>query len=361
MNKIKITFFIFLFQSSLFIAMAQKVRNQKDTVGFASKAYQMDSIINRLNNRCGKYYDSIYKKQGISKDDILRFAICSHDDYTYAGFLYNEVYSHIKAKTIIILGVAHKAKKFGIERKIVFDTFDSWHAPYSNIKISSLRQNIIENLPKPDYIIHDSLQIEEHSVEAFVPFLQYYNKNAEIVSILVPNMPFTDMEKISGDLAKALNKIMKDKKLQWGKDIALIVSTDAVHYGDEEWGGKNYAPYGCDSAGYKKAIEHEHEIMSNCLSDPDTASAEKFIDYTVQSNDWSEYKWTWCGRYSVPFGLLTAYNLKKLSGEAPLKLAITDYSTSIARKPLKVEDLKMGATAPANLHHWVGYAVAGYK
>ena len=178
------------------------------------------------------------------------------------------------------------------------------------LRISPLRQQIINNLPATDYIIHDSLQAAEHSVEAFVPFLQYYNRDVEIVSILVPHMPFSTMTGISLDLSKAIQKVLKDNKLQWGRDVALIVSTDAVHYGDEDWGGKNYAPYGCDSAGYKAAVAHEHEIMNECLVVPDTTSARKLSDYTVQNNDWHEYKWTWCGRYSVPFGLLTAYNLQ---------------------------------------------------
>ena len=341
--------------------MAQKTRNQKDTVGFASKAFQMDSVMNRLNKRFGKYYDSLYKKQGITNDDALRYAVCPHDDYLYAVFLYNEVISHIKAKTVIIFGVAHKAKQFKVERKLVFETFDKWHAPYSNIKISTLRKDIIANLPQQDYIIHDSLQIEEHSVEAFVPFLQYYNRNVEIISILVPQMPFSDMQKYSDDLSKALNKIMKENNLQWGKDVALISSTDAVHYGDEDWGGRNYAKYGCDTAGYESAVAYEQIIMNDCLNKIDTSSARKFVDYTVNPNNWREYQWTWCGRYSVPFGILTAYKLQKLIGGEPLKLAITDYSTSIERKPLKVDDLKMGATAVANMHHWVGYAVAGFK
>lgn len=43
------------------------------------------------------------------------------------------------------------------------------------------------------------------------------------------------------------------KGLEWGRDFCIVISTDAVHYGDKEWGGKNYAPYGTDSAGYAKA------------------------------------------------------------------------------------------------------------
>ena len=338
-----------------------KIRNQKDTVGFASKAWQMDSVINRLMKRYGKYYDSLYKKQNVNGNEVLRFAICPHDDYAYAGFLYNELFPHIKANIVIILGVAHKAKKFGIEKKIVFDTFEQWNAAGS-IKISPLREQIMNNLPQSDYIVHDSLQIEEHSVEAFVPFLQHYIGNrVEVISILVPYMPFSTMFNISLELAESILKVMKNNSLKWGKDVALLVSTDAVHYGDEDWGGKNFAPYGCDTAGYKAAAEHEQQIIKDCLVNPDTSGAKKFFDYTVQSSNWHDYKWTWCGRYSVPFGILTAYQLQQLSGETPLKLILSDYSTSIAHKPLKVEDLNMGTTAIATIHHWVGYALAGFK
>ncbi|HNW98403.1 MAG TPA: AmmeMemoRadiSam system protein B [Bacteroidales bacterium] len=338
-----------------------KTRKPVDSVGFATKAWQMDSIVKRLHKQYDLYYDSVYQKNNLTNDIAFRFAISPHDDYTYAGFLYDVTFSHIKAKTVIIFGVAHKAKKFGIERKLVFDSFDEWQEPYGNIAVSPLRQQLMNALPRNDYIVHDSLQIVEHSVEAFVPFLQYYNKNVEIISILVPYMPFADMQKYSDDMAKALNEVMKKNNLQWGKDIALIASTDAVHYGDEDWGGKNYALYGCDEKGFTDAVNFEHQIMNECLAIPDSNSAKKFFEYTVQNNDWREYKWTWCGRYSVPFGMLTANKLQKLSGTQPLKLMISDYSTSIAHKPFKLDDIKMGATAIANLHHWVGYAVVGYK
>jgi AmmeMemoRadiSam system protein B len=359
--KNSILLFLIAFIAISINAQPLKIRHQKDTVGFASKSWQMDSVLQRLSVRYGTYYDSIHKAQHVNKDDVVRFAICPHDDYTYAGYLYNELYPHIKAKTVIILGVAHKAKMFKIENKLVFDTYPQWHAAYGNMKISHVREQIMNNLPKSDYIIHDSLQLEEHSVEAFVPFLQHYDKNVEIVSILVPYMPFNTMSTYSVDLAKAILKVMQDNHLQWGKDIALLVSTDAVHYGDVDWGGSNYAPYGCDEAGYKSAVGHEHEIINNCLLIPDTAGARKFFNYTVDANDWHSYKWTWCGRYSVPFGILTAIHLQQMSKASPLKLFISDYSNSIAHSPLKVEDLKMGATAIATLHHWVGYAVLGYK
>jgi MEMO1 family protein len=349
----------FLLYSSVLIA--QNIRSQKDTIGFASKAWQMDSIIKRINASYKTYYKNLYSTQNLAKKNHFRLAICPHDDYTYAGFMYKEVFSHVKAKTIIIFGVAHKAKKYGIEQKLVFDNFEFWQAPYGKIKTSGLKKQIIQNLPQNDYIIHDSLQLEEHSVEAFLPFLQYYKKDVEIISILVPFMSFQEMNRISLDIAKALQGVIHNNNLKWGKDIEILISTDAVHYGDEDWNGKNYAPYGCDQTGYKSAVDHEYKILNDCFRVPDSLGAKRFFDYTVKSDDWHEYHWTWCGRYSVPFGILTAYRLQQLSGAKVLKKILTDYSTSISHPPLKVDDLNMGTTAPANIHHWVGYSVSGYK
>jgi hypothetical protein len=46
----------------------------------------------------------------------------------------------------------------------------------------------------------------------------------------------------------------------------LLISSDAVHYGDEEWGGNNYAPYGTDSTGNAQAVAHELEIIRTCFT-----------------------------------------------------------------------------------------------
>ena len=142
----------------------------------------------------------------------------------------------------------------------------------------------------------------------------------------------------------------------------MLISTDAVHYGDEDWGGKNYAPYGTDSLSLVEVKNIELEIINNCLvGEVSPPKIQKFIQYTVQENDYKEYKWTWCGRYSVPFGLLTAYHLNKLSKNIILKGDLFGYSTSIDHTKIKVDDLNMGTTAPANNHHFVGYAAIGYK
>lgn len=73
--------------------------------------------------------------------------------------------------------------------------------------------------------------------------------------------------------------------------ILLSSSLDAVHYGDEDWGGKNYAPYGTDSTGNAQAIFHEQEIIKTCFEAELTGEKiVRFFAYTVKPENFREYK-----------------------------------------------------------------------
>ncbi|MBL7138660.1 MAG: hypothetical protein ISS17_07800 [Bacteroidales bacterium] len=110
------------------------------------------------------------------------------------------------------------------------------------------------------------------------------------------------------------------------------------------------------------AVAHEHEIIDNCLTGGIVKmNIKRYRDYTVQDTNFRDYKWTWCGRYSVPFGLLTAFYLQQRTRTYPPAGTLIGYSTSIDHPALPVEDLGMGVTAPANIKHWVGYAAVGYR
>jgi AmmeMemoRadiSam system protein B len=326
-----------------------EIRTVVDTIGFAKYDWQMDSIMNRLDKT-------------VVSNKKWRLAITPHDDYAYVGELYPKTLKGIKAKTVILFGVAHKARNYNLENKIVFDSYDAWSAPYGNVKISDLRNQLISKLPDSLYIVHDEMQSIEHSLEAPIPFLQYYNRDVELVPILVPYMSFEKMKEISGVLSKTLVEIMDANKLNWGDDIAIVISTDAVHYGDEGWGDKDFSYFGTDSVGLQKARNHEMEIINNCLIDEITIEkVQSFVNYTVQESDYKEYKWTWCGRYSVPLGLLTSYELDKLRNGKGLSGLFIGYSNSMDHPELILDDIDMGTTAPANNRHWVGYNAVGYE
>ncbi|NOY36213.1 MAG: AmmeMemoRadiSam system protein B [Chlorobi bacterium] len=334
-----------------------RVRQLVDTVGFAQYDWQMDSLFARIERYRG---DSLAR--WTNKDFSWRMCISPHDDYTYAGWLYPAVLSHVKAPVVLMFGVAHKARLLNLQDKIVTGTYPAWKGIYGNIRVSPLRNEIFNRLDSSLYVVNDSMITIEHSLEALLPFLQYYNRRIEIIPVLVPYMDYYRMDEISRKFADALRAVMESHHLTWGKDLAIVISTDAVHYGDEDWGGKNYAVYGTDSAGTADARKHEFEIIKNCLTGPVLQTKAKlFTQYTVRDDDYKIYKWTWCGRYSVPFGLLTGFHLQQALEAPPLGGILIGYASSIDHTPIPVDDIRMGITAPANNHHWVGYTAVGYK
>jgi len=325
------------------------VRPLKDTIGFAQYPWQMDSLMSRISR-------SGWKK---SEGDALRMAICPHDDYTYVGALYPELLQNIKAPNIILLGVAHNAASMGVEDYLVLDSYTHWRGPWSNIPVSPVREEIFEILKNKYAVINDSLQAVEHSVEAMIPFLQYFNRHISIVSILVPAMNQERMEECGKALADAITAVTKKNGWEWGVDYAIVVTTDAVHYGNEDWGGVNRAYYGCDDNGNNMARNHEAEIIENCFEGPlEPLKIRLFSDYTINKENFREYKWTWCGRYCVPVALYASYYLSKPSS---ISGTLTGYSTSITSNHIPVDDLLMGRTAIATDCHWVGYAAIGYR
>lgn len=340
-----------------------RLRGLTDTVGYAHTAEQMDSLIARIDRLYGKDRKAVFDFLEITPDFTWQAVICPHDDYSYAGDLYPYVMENLSASTVILFGVAHRARKFGVADQIVFDSFTHWRGPYGDIPVSPIREELMRQLPGDMYQVNDSLQQVEHSVEGLLPFLQYYHRKIEIVSILVPYMNYQTMQRISRELAVAIHRIMRERNWNWGKDIALAISNDCVHYGDRDWGGKNYAPFGADSAGYRAAANRDLDIIRECLIDHlHPQRIQRFVDYTVKKENYREYAWTWCGRYSVPFGLLTAYHLQNvMQSKRHLIGRMLRYSTSLMHPPIPVKDLGMGVTAPANIHHWVGYVAIGYS
>jgi len=340
-----------------------KRRRLADKVGFAHTAAQMDAVMRRIEDgEGGRRKAELLRNLGITAQTAWRAAISPHDDYAYASYMYPLVLANVKAPTVIVIGVAHKARTLKLENRIVFDSFSHWHGAYGDIPVSSLRAQLTRRLDAGHFIVHDEMQAIEHSVESKLPFLQHFNRRLEIVSILVPAMPHERMREIAAPLARAIAAAAGERKWDWGRDYAIVISTDAVHYGDEEWGGRDFARFGTDELGYRQALDHEHTILAECFAGGlSPARTALFSRYTVREDDYREYKWTWCGRYSVPFGLLVAWNLQRALGGAPLEGKVLGYTTSIEAPRIEVKDLGgMGVTAPAHPRHWVGYAAVGY-
>jgi MEMO1 family protein len=330
-------------------SVEKHIRQVHDTIGFAKYAWQMDSIYDRL---------------GIAdkKNDLKwKAAISPHDDYKYAGRLYYESLKGINANTIILVGVAHRARNFNLQDKIIFGSYTHWESPYGDLKVSDLNKEIMDNLEAETYMVHDSMQNLEHSLEAIIPFLHRKSPDLEIIPILVPYINYETIDAFSTKLSEAVKSVIELHNLSYGEDIAVVISNDAVHYGNEEWSG-DLAPFGVDDDGTEKARQMDIEIINTCLTDEITNDKIKqFTEYTVQQDDYKEYKWVWCGRYSVPFGLDFANKLNLLINNEPLTGTFMHYQSSIDHELIEVKDLAMGTTAIATQKHWVAYASLKYE
>lgn len=342
-------------------------RGQMDIVGFATTAKQMDSVVSQCEKLAEERREELYDERGWSDETAFVAGVCPHDDYYYAGRLYSLLIPHVKAKTVVLFGVFHKARVFGCKDRLVFDSYRTWRGPYGPVAVSPLRDELIRRLPKEDYVVDNDMQMVEHSVEAIVPWLQAYNRDVEIVSILVPYMEWEVLDRIAADLSRALEGVVADEGWKLGRDIALVCSADAIHYGDAGWGGQSYADFGTDVEGYRKAVARDLGLAREFLCGPigEGAGAGKLRDFMyscVNPEDVTQYRITWCGRFSVPFGLNVASRLTGALESKPLVGTTLDYGTSVGEESLDVEGLEpLGATAPNNLHHFVGYAAIGYE
>ena len=334
-----------------------KIRALKDTVGFSFTAAQIKTVVELSEELEAQ---TIQQNHEIYKGKRWIAGVCPHDDHLLAGRVYVHLFQNMNAKRYIIFGVAHKVANWGVQDSLIFDSFDYWQGPYGPVKVSDVREKIIEALPAEDFVVNDDWQSEEHSVEGIVPFIQHYNRDAEIVSILLPYMSWQRIEKLSQDLSSVLAKIIQQNNWKPGEDIAFICSNDGDHYGDEDWGGRNLAPFGADEVGYLKATQQDSSLIRDNLTGELTAEKlQHFCQRVWGEHDLKEYQIRWCGRFSVPFGLNTVRNLMEKLNHPPLNGYFLRYDTSYNLGKLPLE-IGIGTTAPNNIRHWVGYSAIGY-
>ncbi len=350
------------------------VRMPLDTVGYATTPSQVEAIINLCDSLESELYLANEQRYPIISKRNLIAAICPHDDYLYAGPVYLHVMREVRAPVIIMFGVSHHARHMGLEGKLVFDNFKAWKGPYGKLEISGLREDIIEALPEKLVLVDGDIHSKEHSLEAFLPFLRYPELGGEgkildrkdfsfptILPILVTRFKGESQREVADMLAAVLKKEMEKKGWELGTDVQILISADCVHYGDEKWGGRNYAPFGTDRKGYEKALEQEIKIINSSLTGLIDAGRISQFRYLVERDDleWP-YKIPWCGVYSIPFGLATLEKLCKLAGREPPEGVLLKYGTSLDPGRFNPETKGLGVTNINTLHHWVGYAGIGY-
>lgn len=342
--------FIFIILFFLFeLIVAQSTRSIHDNVGFCWDAQEMKNFI--------EYLDDIYKGEEPDRENLIA-AISVHDDYLYAGKVYYPLFKLIKAKEVIIFGVTHGTVRKEVNppsEVLILDNFDSWQGIYNDVKISPLRDIIKLKLNKNYFIVNNKAHEIEHSIEALIPFLQFYNPEVKITPIMVTQMSLEKAEIISKELSIIISDYIKTNKLTLGKDIFLLISNDANHYGEDF----NNSPYGLDLNAHQKAVENDKRIINNFLVG---ALSRKKINNLANEilPDSNKIIPLWCGRYPIIFGLMTLINLKEYLGFKNIEGRLIKYSDTFTEKVLPFRNSSMGTTAPFSLKHWVGFFTLGF-
>ncbi|HEX9011218.1 MAG TPA: AmmeMemoRadiSam system protein B [Holophagaceae bacterium] len=323
------------------------VRGQQDTVGFASRADQMAKVWDWSAQPPAPEALGPLPAPGVPG------LICPHDDYLYAGRMYRRLLPLVTARTVVLVGVFHKYRAFGARDALVFDPYRAWRAPDGEIPVSPLREELIAHLPAADVIRDAAMQDREHSVEAIAYWLKHQNPQVEILPLLVPAASFPRFQALASHLGGALAAAMQRRGWALGRDVAIVISSDGIHYG-ADFGHTPYGEGGVEA--YVKATARDRELLNGPLSGTVTpAKAEAFFDAVVDPQHPDTYRMPWCGRFSIPFGLLLLDETARALGQsAPVGHPVA-FGTSISFPELPVGPLGMGRTAPANLYHFVSY------
>lgn len=338
------------------------LRGLVDIVGFPQTAEQMNYIGKTSDDHERTAISENQKKYSLDNTTALICGISPHDDYTLASYVYAHIHRYIKAKTVILIGNAHWSEAFGIRNTLIFGDFKYWRGPYGPVKVSDVQEQLLKKLKPASFTVNRSAAETEHSLEAQIPFLQYYNRNVEIIPIFIPYTDWNTMQTLGEELSTVAADIMRQNNWKLGTDVAILISTDGQHYGDYGWSYYNYHPYGCDADGYKKATSLDSTLIRNYLTGAITSQKILgFFSNVVDQANISNFKITWCGRFAIPFGLNFASLLAKKYENKQLTGCLLRCGTSISEQWLDLTRFKLGLTGDANLHHFVTYTAIGYK
>lgn len=344
-------------------------RAQIDSVGFACTWADMATIAAACHAREGDAVAARRAELGLTKDMPWLAAIMPHDDYLYAGRTALHLLPGLQAERWVVLGVCHACRRQNVRDRLLFDSWETWSVAGRDLPVDiELRDELRRRLGQDLAAIDDARHAAEHSVEALLPWLHLARADMRFVAVLVPTMDHDRLHEAAAVLGAVLADLCRENDWEPGRDLGLLISADAVHYGCEGWGeGGGYHPFGCDASGHAAAVAQDRTLAEATLAGPLTASGPDAFLRLVWNPARLEYPYriTWCGVYSIPCGLLTAAAWQRAMGRPPLVGHLLRYGDSATdgRLPLPggaATHPKLGVTAPNSLQHWVGYPALGY-
>jgi len=327
-----------------------RLRPVRDDVGFCWNPDSMKILVDYL---------AADEKETFRSKGLVA-AISPHDDYLYAGRLYYPLFNFIRAKEVVIFGVTHGAVRqeiTGLDSVLILDDYDLWPGVLKPVKISPLRAYIEKHLQPANFVINGRAHELEHSIEALLPFLQYFNPEVKITPVMVTPMPLNKMEEISDDLAGVISAYLKENHLVPGRDIFFLISADGNHYGKDF----NNLAFGEGQPAWEKALAFDRQLIADYMTGVIDRGKIKGLTEEFWGKTYLDYKNSyWCGKYSIPFGLLASNKIIKRTTGKKLKGELIRYSDSYSEGVLPLRKIGLGTTAPFSLRHWVSYAAIGY-
>ena len=329
-----------------------EVRGQRDTVGYAATREAMSKVWDLSSQ--GPAPESF----GATAAPGVFGVIGPHDDYIYTGRVYRQVFPLVTAKTVVVVGVFHRYRRFEAHDQLVFDSYRAWQSPDGEIGVSALRDELIAALPKDMAVKDDVAHDSEHSIEGIAYVLKHARPDVEIVPVIVPVASFERLSEMASQLGRALAEAMKKRGWQLGRDVAIVISADGTHYGEDF----KFTPYGPGGAkAFDQAVGDDRKLMRETLGG--LVSAEKaraFYSTVVDPANPDQYRRTWCGRFSVTLGTLLVGETARGLGLATPRSVPLALGASVDTPELAVRDVGVGPTAPANLYHFVTHPALAF-
>ncbi|MGB4704918.1 MAG: AmmeMemoRadiSam system protein B [Candidatus Saccharicenans sp.] len=327
-----------------------RIRPIRDDVGFCWNADSMKILVDYLASQ---------EKEKFQATGLVA-AISPHDDYLYAGRLYYPLFNLIRTKEAIIFGVTHGTVRNeikGLDSILILDDYQLWPGVLGPVEVSPLRSYLREHLKPEYYLVNNRAHELEHSIEALIPFLQYFNPGVKITPIMVAPMPLEKMKEISAELGRVLVAYMKEKNLKPGSDLFFLISADANHYGKDF----NNLAFGEGQEAWEKALDFDRGLISSYLTGEITENKIAGLTSELWGKTYLDYKNSyWCGKYSIPFGLLTVERvIKNLAGKS-IRGELIRFSDTYSEGVLPLKKIGLGTTAPFSLRHWVSFCSIGY-
>lgn len=339
-------------RSEMGIPSRGDLRGQKDTVGYASTAEQMSEVWRLAATPPAP--ESLGPKPAPGVAGI----ICPHDDYLIAGRVYREIIPLVTAKVVVMVGVFHRYRHYGVRNAMVFDPYRAWRSPDGEIRVSELRDALLARLDPGDCVQDPAFHDSEHSLEGIAYCLKHQDPEVEILPVILPSAPFPRLQSMAERFGVELASLMKARGWTLGRDVAVVISSDGIHYGNDF----NYAPYGEGGIGpFQAAMEHDRRVLRELLAGKVTpAMAQAFYETMVDPDHPDTYRKTWCGRFSIPFGLLLLEAASRELGLAPLRGLPVAFGASVDVPELPVRRIGLGPTCPISLYHFVTFPSAAF-